>query len=96
MRLPRSRGRLRYELIALPVVFILGILLWRSPRHAAEYGFSQTSIQPAAVLEGARDTNQLKRALPIESGPEGYVGSAKCKDCHPKQFDSWCSIRIHE
>lgn len=88
MRIPGNRGRLRFELIALPVVFILGMLLWRSPRRAPEHEFSPTSIQPATA-EAVPDTNRLTDTLPVQSGPEGYVGSAQCKDCHPKQYDSW-------
>jgi predicted CXXCH cytochrome family protein len=89
MRTPGSRKRLRYELIALAVVLILGVLFWRSRRRAPGEEFSETSIQPETAVAGVRDTNQLAGTLPIQSGPEGYVGSAKCKECHAKQFDSW-------
>ena len=89
MRLSGSRGRLRYELMALAVVLLLGALLWRLPRRSPEHGLSQNAIEPAAAVPGLLDTNALSSMLPIQSGPDGYAGSAQCKECHPQQFDSW-------
>ncbi len=27
--------------------------------------------------------------LPLRGGPEGYVGSAQCRECHPREHASW-------
>src|SRR5262249_14240110 len=35
------------------------------------------------------DANSFPGALPKQGGPPGYVTSVACKECHPKQFETW-------
>jgi predicted CXXCH cytochrome family protein len=44
----------------------------------------QRSGQQAKAAAGA-----VRRELPREGGPAGYVSSNACRACHPSQYDSW-------
>jgi len=39
-----------------------------------------------AVIDQAE---MFQSSLPVDQGPEGYVGGASCKECHEKEFESW-------
>jgi predicted CXXCH cytochrome family protein len=35
------------------------------------------------------DTNSFSDTLPKQGGPQGYVTSVTCKECHQKQYETW-------
>ena len=45
--------------------------------------------EQAAPQSGRPAIEPVGAPIPHEGGPEGYVGSESCKDCHVDQFQSW-------
>ena len=41
---------------------------------------------PQAVID---QSEMFQSSLPLDQGPEGYVGGASCKECHEGEFESW-------
>jgi hypothetical protein len=79
----------RFDLFAAAVVLIVGVVICGVlTRHRKQdpAGQSRTSSVPAG---GIPDTNYFADSLPKQRGPQGYVSSATCKECHPKQFETW-------
>ncbi|HTL56990.1 MAG TPA: multiheme c-type cytochrome [Candidatus Limnocylindrales bacterium] len=70
--------------MVLLVGIILGaVLIWgrsRNPLRGTDAEIPRTN---------AADLASLTNSLPKQGGPVGYVGSAECKECHAKQYESW-------
>ena len=86
MRMPASRGKARFNLFALAVVLILGVVLCVVLMR--DRG-REPSAQSSAPTGGVPDAKFFADSLPKQGGPQGYAGSASCKECHPKQFETW-------
>lgn len=87
--MPTSWAKVRFDLFAAAVVLIVGVVICGVlTRHRKQdpAGQSRTSSVPAG---GIPDTNYFADSLPKQRGPQGYVSSATCKECHPKQFETW-------
>jgi predicted CXXCH cytochrome family protein len=90
MKLP-SKARLRYDPLAWALVLIVGaVLYWVVTRDRRHESFVQSKA-PDVPAASVPDTNFLPSYLPQQGGPPGYVNSAACKDCHPKQYETWWS-----
>jgi predicted CXXCH cytochrome family protein len=88
MRIPKSGANGPFGPFALAVILLMGVVLCWELTHGRKPGpfaQSRTSL-PAA---GGPGSHSFADSLPKQSGPEGYVGSTACKDCHPKQFETW-------
>src|SRR5215471_622838 len=59
--------------------------LFRAPAHAPS-ARPESAAPPVAAFLNSGSPVEL---LPKQGGPLGYISSAACKDCHPKQFESW-------
>src|SRR6266404_1301659 len=67
-------------------VLLCSVLILSWKYHRSEP--SANSGVPAGVIPGT-NSFALPESLPKQGGPPGYVTSATCKECHPKQFESW-------
>jgi len=61
---------------------LISIRYWRRPEQSRA---PNTSL---AAIDAAKG-NPFADSLPQFGGPTGYVTSASCKECHPKQFETW-------
>lgn len=83
MRLPRVADRPlgwpQWRRFILGLLLLLGglALVWRWQGPKGE------RIPTRATESG------LAFSLPRVGGPTGYVASASCRECHPRQYDSW-------
>ncbi|MGB1782780.1 MAG: cytochrome c3 family protein [Limisphaerales bacterium] len=95
-----SQGRRWTFMIVL--VLILGWLVWRGFDEDIPSGeTSRTTLNPWSTDEGAESAGappwlaqedpveSFLATLPQEQGPEGYVGSASCQECHRSEYGSW-------
>jgi len=84
------------------LVLILGWLVWRGFDEDIPSGeTSRTTLNSWSRDEGAESTaappwmaqedpvESFLATLPQEQGPEGYVGSASCQECHRSEYGSW-------
>ena len=57
------------------------LLDWKPAEIVQEPGPPSQSVIDQAEM--------FQSSLPLDQGPEGYVGGASCKECHEGEFESW-------
>src|SRR5262245_17647576 len=78
----------RFLWVSAVVLIVAAGFYWILIRNRNPDRFLQAS-KPDVTASGGFDTNAFPNSLPKQGGPPGYVTSAACKECHPKQFESW-------
>lgn len=74
---------------AAAAVLIVGVALgWVLTRERWHDPF-EPSRTPGVPSAGFPDIKSFAGSLPKQGGPPGYLSSAACKECHPKQFETW-------
>jgi predicted CXXCH cytochrome family protein len=89
VRIRTSLARSRFDLFALAVILIVGLALCRVLTRDGKHDPIENSRASGAPAGGVPKANAFADSLPKQGGPPGYVSSATCKECHPKQFDTW-------
>jgi hypothetical protein len=85
--MPTRLAKARFGVSAVAVVFITGVVLfWTLTRDQKHDSFEHPGTSGAG---GGPEIKSFANSLPKQGGPPGYVNSAACKECHPKQFDTW-------
>ena len=95
-----SQGR-RWKFI-VGLVLVLGWVVWRGlDEDMPSEGAPSPALNPWSIDEVSEGegmppwlaqedpVENFLATLPQEQGPEGYVGSASCKECHRSQYGSW-------
>jgi len=84
-RFPSSPERAAASVVG----WVLAVLLILPGCSRREAPVDPAPQQQASTPPGASPALAGDERIPREGGPEGYVGSESCRDCHADQFQSW-------
>lgn len=88
--LQEMHPRSRHAILAIVGWIVLSVSgCSREEDPSAKSGFSASSPGAAPTEAAAPGSTDFRDSVPAEGGPEGYAGSASCRDCHTDQFASW-------
>jgi predicted CXXCH cytochrome family protein len=75
--------------VASVVGWVLTVLMLLPGCSRREAPVDPTPREQASIRPGPSPAAVVDDRLPREGGPEGYVGSESCRECHADQFQSW-------
>ncbi len=68
---------------------VLLVILPGCSRQEAPGDSTPREQSSASVRTAGAPSTDLEGGIPRQGGPDGYIGSESCRDCHADQFQSW-------
>lgn len=75
--------------VLVGAMWVLLLFVWAGCSRREESVATPTQLEQASTPTLSRSGHASDDRIPRQGGPEGYLGSESCRECHADQFQSW-------